>query len=53
MFTFEEDVTSQPLELLVKQVVSVVKSADEKVSFGLPGRFLFFKSEGSLYDTCT
>ncbi|XP_074851823.1 C2 domain-containing protein 2 isoform X2 [Carettochelys insculpta] len=31
LLTFEEDTTPQPLELAVRQVVSVVKSAQEKV----------------------
>ena len=35
MLTFEEDDPPEPLELAVKQVVSVVKSAQEKVTFGL------------------
>lgn len=34
MLTFEEDDPPEPLELAVKQVVSVVKSAQEKVNFG-------------------
>lgn len=33
MLTFEEDDPPEPLELAVKQVVSVVKSAQEKVNF--------------------
>lgn len=33
MLTFEEDDPAEPLELAVKQVVSVVKSAEEKVNF--------------------
>lgn len=33
MLTFEEDDRPEPLELAVKQVVSVVKSAQEKVNF--------------------
>lgn len=33
MLTFEEDDPSEPLELAVKQVVSVVKSDEEKVNF--------------------
>ncbi|KAJ7320593.1 hypothetical protein JRQ81_020104 [Phrynocephalus forsythii] len=31
LFTFEEDAETQPLELVVKQVISMMKSADEKV----------------------
>ncbi|XP_061483571.1 C2 domain-containing protein 2 isoform X4 [Rhineura floridana] len=31
LFTFEEDVAPQPLELVVQHIINVVKSADEKV----------------------
>uniref|UniRef100_A0ACB8FHW4 Uncharacterized protein n=1 Tax=Sphaerodactylus townsendi TaxID=933632 RepID=A0ACB8FHW4_9SAUR len=31
LFTFEEDAAPQPLELVVQQVVSVIKSAEEKI----------------------
>lgn len=33
MLTFEEDDPAEPLELAVKEVTSVVKSAGEKVNF--------------------
>ena len=39
MLTFEEDDLPEPLELAVKQVVSIVKSAQEKVNF----RFVLFQ----------
>lgn len=35
MLTFEEDDPPESLELAVKQVVSIVKSAQEKVNLGL------------------
>lgn len=35
MLTFEENDPPEPLELEVKQVVSIVKSAQEKVNFSL------------------
>ncbi|XP_072850268.2 C2 domain-containing protein 2 isoform X1 [Pogona vitticeps] len=43
LFTFEEDAERQPLELVVKQVVSVMKSVDEKViSCNLVGNAFHF-----------
>lgn len=33
MLTFEEDDPEEPLELAVKEVTSIVKSAGEKVNF--------------------
>lgn len=39
MLTFEEDDPAEPLELAVKEVNSVVKSAGEKVNF----RFVAFQ----------
>ncbi|EOA96741.1 hypothetical protein Anapl_13357 [Anas platyrhynchos] len=38
LLTFEEDDRPEPLELAVKQVVSVVKSAQEKVCFMSPSQ---------------
>ncbi|XP_077198881.1 C2 domain-containing protein 2 [Paroedura picta] len=43
VFTFEDDVTSQPLELVVQQVLSVIKSPEEKVvSCNVAGNAIHF-----------
>lgn len=42
MLTFEEDDPAEPLELAVKEVTSVVKSAGEKVNLGFVGLSVYF-----------